>query len=236
METLIEHFIPGVVTPIMLPPGYSIVEAHGSDIVYLNAAGERREHFTYLDHAGKQVIVDEFRNSFPHDSIIVVLYDKATNLYLHKRCSIMRWEPNKIDLASVAAQRRAVLTGDHYEAMDLQKLVLLKIADEALVNIASLDSAYVTLVGHHQNRATNEFQTIFAYNLEADIQQLNDALTRSSDPYKAQSWEKRPYATVIAQYFGEGVAEYAGGAELRPRNFISNPEIKDRLDALIVGK
>lgn len=233
METFIEHRLAGVITPVMLPEGYAIVNAAQDKIVYNNAQGERVEHYTYMDHAQERVVVDEFRKLFPHDSIVVVLYDKAGNLYLQRRSKAMRWEPDKIDLVSVAAQRRAELVGDHYEAVDLTKLVLAKVAEETGLPSDRITASNLYVLGEHQNLTTNEFQTVYAYHLEADAEELNLALEQVEDIYKAQYWEKRPYKQVLEQYFSEGVEGYAGGAALRPLNFISNQGIQAQLDVLI---
>lgn len=234
MENFVEHFLSGVSTPIMLPPQYALVRGVDDKIEYVNAHGETVEHYTYMDHVGQGVIVDEFRKLFPHDSILVVLYDNKKNLYLQKRSAAMRWEPSKIDLASVAAQRRAQLVGDHYKAVDLQELALVKVAEETGLSEDRIAAENLVLLDTHVNTTTNEFQTIYAYHLEADAIELNEALAQVDDIYKAQSWEKRPYRQVIEQYYSEGVEEYAGGATLRPLNFISNPNIRKQLDALLL--
>lgn len=234
MENFVEHFLPGVHTPIMLPAKYVLVRGGGDKIAYVNASGETVEHYTYMDHAGQSVIVDEFRKLFPHDSILVVLFGGQKNLYLQKRSMAMRWEPNKIDLASVAAQRRAQLVYNHFKAVNLHNLALAKVAEETGLPETYISADNLTFIGTHENVSTNEFQTIYAYHLEADARQLNTALAQVDDIYKAQSWEKRPYALVLEQYFGEGVTEYAGGAGLRPRNFISTIAIRERLDSIVL--
>ncbi len=233
MKNFAEHFLPGVVTPILLPQEYNLVRGVGDVLVYTSTEGETVEHYAYMDHAGSAVIVDEFRKLFPHDSILVMLYDAQRNIFLQKRSSAMRWEPNKLDLASVAAQRRAVLSGDHYEAVPLDELALAKVAEETAVPHARIYAEQLHQLGTHENSTTNEFQTVYAYHLEASAAELNALLASVDDVYKAQSWEKRPYEEVMQQYFGEGVDEYAGGATLRPHNFISNASIREQLDKVL---
>lgn len=234
METFTEHFLPGISTPIMLPAEYVVVRGAGDTIVYINALGETVEHYTYMDHAGQSVIVDEFRKLFPHDSILVVLYDSKRNMYLQRRSAALRWEPGKIDLASVAAQRRAQLMGNRYRAVDLEELALAKVAEETGLPKNRMAAGNLAFIGTHENITTNEFQTIYAYHLEVGEEELNAALAIMDDVYKAQSWEIRPYGEVIEEYFSEEVREYAGGEALRPLNFISSPYIRKQLDAMLL--
>jgi hypothetical protein len=216
-----------------LPKEYVVVAGRGDTITYKNGSGETISHYTYMHHDGRAVIVDEFRKLFPHDSVLVLLYDSEGGMYLQKRSEAMRWEPGKIDLASVAAQRRAILVGDHYEAVDCTELALAKVAEETGLSPHEIKPEYLTVLGVHQNATTNEFQTVYAYHLEANPEQLNAALAMVDDPYKAQWWEKRRYAEVIGQYMGDGVDEYAGGQTLRPLNFISNQSIRSAFERLI---
>jgi hypothetical protein len=78
----VDKYLPGVTTPIKLPLDYELVSGHGDKVKYTNATGEEVEHYTYISHDGSYVLTEEFRKVFPHDSIIVVLYDNEKNLYL----------------------------------------------------------------------------------------------------------------------------------------------------------
>lgn len=229
----IDYFLEGITTPLSLPQGYTWLGIEDGKIRYQTDMGEVRTSDPYMHHTENRIIVDEFRNKFPHDSIIVMLVSPDSQLLLSRRSRNMRWEPEKVDLASIAAQWRADLVHDHFEPRDPLTMVKNKIADETGVSEDELSDESLIPLGNHVNEKTNEFQSIFAYRLPATASQLNDNLVHMDDHYKAEKWYQQPYAQTMAEYFGDGVERYAGGEELRARNFIANEEIRAKLDELV---
>ena len=43
-------------------------------------------------------------------------------------------------------------------------------------------------------------------------------------------WIEQPYEQTMREYFSDGVEKYAGGAAFRPTNFVSDPEIRKKLN------
>lgn len=231
-----EHFFEGIETPIILPSDYNLIDLQDAvRLKYKTSSGELKVSDAYMEHVENKVIVDEFRKLFPHDSVIVMLYNSAGELFLQKRGHSMNWEPLQIDVASVAAQRRAVLRGTRFERVDVRELALQKSAEETGLALDQFDIQSLRELGHHFNPQTNEYQTIFSCQLNGEIDELNAALEKMTGD-KAEAWLVRNYRQTLDEYMDDRVAKYAGGEALRPINFISNPEIQAQLEAAVTGE
>jgi hypothetical protein len=228
-----EHYFEQIKTPILLPPDYKILEVKGQKIRYIKPDGSTVESDLYMHHSEQLVIVDEFRKKFPHDSVIVLLFGPNKELYLQKRGQHVRWEPGKVDLASIAGQRRAMLVQDRFEPVDLDENALNTMQKETGIKREKLVKAGLHPLGTHFNSTTNEFQTVYAYQVDADIDTINQLLTTIED--QGELWLAQDYQKTLEEYFGGGVTTYAGGESLRPLNFISNPDIKQTLETYVAG-
>lgn len=229
----VEHYFEQIRTPILLPPDYKILEVKGQRIRYAKPDGSIVESDLYMHYSEQVVIVDEFRKKFPHDSIIVLLFGPKKELYLQKRGQHVRWEPGKVDLASIAGQRRAMIVKDRFEPVDFAENALNTMQKETGIKREKLVKTRLHPLGTHFNSTTNEFQTVYAYQVDTDIDEMNRLLETTED--QGELWLAQDYQTTLSDYFGGGVATYAGGESLRPLNFISNPEIKGALESYVVG-
>ncbi|MDQ3018390.1 MAG: hypothetical protein M3Q64_00785 [bacterium] len=222
-----DHFIEDIRTPIILPENYSIIGTDKGTLIYKNKDGEIQTSDPYMHHSEDKIIVDEFRKQFPHDSVIVLLSGPHKELYLQVRGQSMRWEPGKIDLASIVGQRRAVLIDDLYEPMNLNESALATIRKETGLPPEYITQDYLVTLGKHFNQNTNEHQTIFGYQTDTTIDALNVNLKNLED--QGELWLAQNYRATLEEYFGDKVQKYAGGENLRPVNFISDAEIQKNL-------
>ncbi|MDI6738602.1 MAG: hypothetical protein QME12_08915, partial [Nanoarchaeota archaeon] len=66
------------------------------------------------------------------------------------------------------------------------------------------------------------------------LKELNENLKKSSFD-EVEEWFEQDYGRTMKEYFGNKVDKYAGGAEMRPVNFISDKKIRKSLDDLFQG-
>ncbi len=227
----IEQRFEQIQTPILLPAGYNVLELKNQKIRYTKPDGSIIESDLYMHHSEPVVIVDEFRKQFPHDSVIVLLFGPNKELYLQMRGKHCRWEPNKVDLASIAGQRRAKLVENRFEPVDLKENALNTMQKETGIEREQLTSDALHPLGTHFNATTNEYQTVYAYQVGVDIDTMNHLLATTED--QGELWLAQDYGQTLRDYFGDKVGTYAGGETLRPLNFISNPDIQASLDTYV---
>jgi len=157
------------------------------------------------------------------------LFNSKNNIYLHRRAASKKWEPNKIDLASVAGQRRALFINGNFKNETISETALREISEETNINLNELSSFNLHKIGVHYNPHTDEYQTIFTYKLDISVKELNNKLKQTFSNEVAE-WFEFNYLQTMNEYFGNEVNKYAGGEKMRPVNFISVPEIKKKLD------
>lgn len=219
--------IKGIETPVLLPVGSKIISFVDGRFVYEKENGEQKNTALYMHKDEPVAIVDEFRNLFPHESMIVLLFDGNGNMFLQRRGVHESWEPEKIDLASVVCQWRSKVENTFLKKMELEELALFAINKETGIEKKDLDEEKVFILGNHINEKTNEFQTVCAYDLEISLDELNEKLKTIDQ--EGQQWFCQSYKKTMDEYMGSEVSKYAGGSELRPRNFISNETVLESL-------
>lgn len=230
-EFFSKQYFENITTPVYLPSGYKLLNFKDNKIIYLNTKGKEIDSDPYMHSTEDVLIVDEFRKKFPHDSAIILLFDNNGNMFLQRRGLKMRWEPGKIDLASVVGQRRVKLAGDHFERMDMQELAFYILKKETGIKDEEIEEQKLLELGSHFNKNTNEYQTVYGYKINLSLEDLNDRLKFLED--QGEEWFRQDYKMTMDEYGGEGVEKYAGGADLRPINFISDSSIKENLERYI---
>jgi len=230
MQNFKEQYIEGIKTPILLPEGFKAEDIKDGKIGYLDETGEKRYDEPLFVHGKNKVFLNQFRSFFSNDSVIVLLFSPANNLFLHRRSSRKKWAPGKIDLASIAGQRRAIFANGSFDNEKIENTALREISEETGVPLEMLLKNLLCKLGVHINPHTKERQTIFAYRLNATLEELNENLKTSSFD-EVEQWFEQGYEQTMKEYFGNMVGKYAGGAEMRPVNFISGTRIKKKLDA-----
>lgn len=228
----IENHLPGIKTPLLLPEGYSWKSFDGRFVHYTNHSGEEILCEPYMCHDQDAIMVDEFRKNFNKNSVIIMVKSPNGNLFLQRRGMTMRWEPGKIDLVSVSAQGRAKLVGDHFELVDLVEFALKKIAAETGIDPKNIKREKLHKVGEYYNPLVKEYQAIFVYEVDASLDELNENIAKMEDD-SAEEWFEQSFQQTMDEYFGDGVEKYAGGAELRPVNFISDKKILQGIEDFI---
>jgi hypothetical protein len=223
-----EYFIDRIKTPVLMPRECVIISFENGRIIYRNKNNEIKNSAPYMHRTEDAVIVDEFRNLFPHESVIILLFDGKGNIYLQKRGKNVPWEPDKIDLASVVCQGRAELIDDHFRKMDIKKLAIFAISKETGATERELNERRLFYLGNHINENTNEYQAVYAYNLPLSLGELNRRIKLLHE--EGQQWFCQNYSQTTEEYFGKDVEKYAGGVSLRPKNFISNEMIRKNIE------
>jgi 8-oxo-dGTP pyrophosphatase MutT (NUDIX family) len=228
-----KYYLRGIKTPILLPENYKPLSIKDNHIEFINVkTGERSISELLFYHDKHLVFPRVFKTILPNDSTIIILVGPDNKLYLQRRGRAVKWAPMKIDLASVAGQRRAILVGDHFENEDPEDAALREISEETGIGVEKLNKSKLFLLGTHYNPQTNEYQTIYAYKMNLTIEELNRNLKKSSFN-EVEEWIEKDSRQVIEEYFGRKVKEYAGGARMRPVNFISNLNIRRKLEEFI---
>ena len=230
MQNFKEQYIQGIKTPILLPEGFKAEDVKDGKIGYVDENGEKRYDEPLFVHGKNKIFLNQFRSFFSNDSVIVLLFSPANNLFLHRRSSKKKWAPGKIDLASIAGQRRAIFANGCFDNEKIENTALREISEETGVPLERLSQALLYKLGTHINPHTKEHQTIFAYHLDVTLKELNENLKKSSFD-EVEQWFEQDYKQTMEEYFGDAVEKYAGGAEMRPVNFISDMKIKKKLDA-----
>ncbi len=177
-----------------------------------------------LFHSEKNFIFpSRLRSDFENDSIIVLLFEEEGNILLHRRSEDKSWAPGKIDLASVAGQSRAIYEKGEFKRETPEQTARREIREET--GLDGLDFNQLEKIGEHYNPDTLENQAIFGCTVDFEIEKLNQKA-----PEEVKEWIREDFGKVMSEYFGKGVEKYAGGRELRPKNFISDPKIKENLE------
>jgi len=225
-----EKYISKVKTPILVPEHYKLLDVHKGRIHYQDIkTGEKHNDEPLFLHDKQKIFFNQFRTLFPNDSVIVLLFTPEGKLFLHRRAQSKKWEPNKIDLASVAGQRRALLVGKDFQNEEINETALREISEESGVERKKLSLKNLHLLGIHHNPHTDEYQTIFAYVLDVSLKKLNENI-KKHESHEVAEWLEQEYEQTMREYFGKEVNKYAGGVKMRPVNFISNPVLKKALD------
>jgi ADP-ribose pyrophosphatase YjhB (NUDIX family) len=229
-----EEKIIGVLVPILIPEHFSIFGIVDGQIHYKdnNTNKEDFDEPLFL-HDETRIILNQFRTNFENDSVIVILMSSEGNIFLHRRSPSKKWEPNKLDLASIAGQRRAIFNIDKFENEEITETALREISEETGVSYDLLKKENLYHVGIHHNPHTKEYQNIFLYKINVSLDELNNNLKASKFDEISQ-WFEQDYKQTIDEYFGDGVHKYAGGEEMRPVNFISDNKIKEKLDSFFI--
>lgn len=227
---LTDHFFSKIKTSILLPKKAELLDFRDGRIRFNDPDLNRiQDSEPYICHGTDKVGVDQYRKFYPRDAILVMLFGPNKELFLQIRGKNMRWEPLKIDLVSVAAQRRAYLEGDRFIPADLDELAIKKIAEETGLPQSRVPSGPLTKLGKYHNPNTNDYQTIYGYQVNATIEELNEGLIKIIGD-KPEKWFSQGYEDTIQDYFGEGIEKYAGGVGLRAVNFISQADIRRGLN------
>jgi ADP-ribose pyrophosphatase YjhB (NUDIX family) len=227
------HYLAGIKTPILLPENYKLIDVKDSYIKCIDVkTGEHIVDELLFYHGKDRVFPSRFKPTFPNDSVIIILISPNKKLYLQIRGMGAKWSSMKIDLASVAGQRRAILVGDHFENEDPKDAALREIAEETGIKIERLSKDNLYLLGAHYNPQTNEYQTIYAYKINVTLEELNKNLAKSPSR-EVEKWIEQDYYQTLKEYFGEEVEKYAGGAKMRPVNFISDPNIRKKIEEFL---
>ncbi|MFH1065482.1 MAG: NUDIX hydrolase [Nanoarchaeota archaeon] len=234
MKKFKEQCIQGVKTPILLPENFKAEDIKDGKIGYFDETREKRYDEPLFVHGEDKVFLNQFRSFFSNDSVIVLLFSPSNNLFLHRRSSRKKWAPGKIDLASIAGQRRAIFAEGHFDNEKIENTALREVSEETGVPLESLSQNSLCKLGTHINPHTKEYQTIFAYRLNATLEELNENLKTSSFD-EVEQWFEQGYEQTMKEYFGNMVEKYAGGAEMRHVNFISDKKIRKALDDLFQG-
>ncbi len=234
MQKFKEHYITGIKTPILLPDGFKAKDIKDGKVGYLDEKGKKHYDEPLFVHGKERIILNQFRGFFSNDSVIVLLFSPANSLFLHRRSSKKKWAPGKIDLASIAGQRRAIFANGYFENEIIEDTALREISEETGVPLGTLLKNSLCKLGEHINPHTKEHQTIFAYRLNATLEKLNEDLKKSSFD-EVEQWFEQGYEQTMKEYFSNMAEKYAGGAEMRPVNFISNKKIMKSLDTLFQG-
>ena len=204
MQKFKEQCIQGIKTPILLPENFKAEDIKDGKIGYLDETGEKRYDEPLFVHGKNKVFLNQFRSFFSNDSVIVLLFSPANNLFLHRRSSKKKWAPGKIDLASIAGQRRAIFANSHFDNEKIEDTALREISEETGVPLGSLSQTYLHKLGTHINPHTKEHQTIFAYRLNAALKELNENLKKSSFD-EVEQWFEQDYEQTIQEYFGDAI-------------------------------
>lgn len=224
----VEKKTESVETPILMPEKFEVLGVEGNYIKYLDReTGEEDTDEVLFIHDEDRVFLSQFRYKFENDSAIVLLFNNSGSLFLHRRSEDKDWAPGKIDLASIAGQRRALFQRNRFVNEESEQNALREISEETGINREKLKQEKLEKVGEHVNPETNEHQTVFAYLIDTSLEELNQ---NSSDIGEVREWIEQNYKTTMKEYFGEKVEKYGGGKDLRPKNFISDPEIRENLD------
>jgi len=225
-----EQYLKDINIPILTPQHYEILGTHNGRITYQDTkTGEEKNDEPLFIHEQTRIFLNEFRKEFANDSIIVLIFSKSNKLYLQKRSASKKWAPNKIDLASIAGQRRALIKNNAITNEGIRETALREISEETGIEIAKLSLNNLSQIGTHYNSHTNEHQTIFAYPLDTPIEELNSYIQENGIEEVAE-WFEQDYTQTMQEYFGQEIDKYAGGIDMRPVNFISNPDIKTNLN------
>lgn len=225
-----EQYLPRIKTPILVPEHYKLLDVHGGRVHYEDTqTGEKHYDEPLYLHDEPKIFFNQFRTQFPNDSVIVLIFSPENNLYLHRRAASKKWEPNKIDLASIAGQRRALLIKDDFENEEINETALREISEETGIERKRLSLDRLHQIGVHHNPHTDEYQTIFTYQLDASLEELNGNI-QEHESREVAEWFEQDYQQTMKEYFGKKVDKYAGGEKMRPVNFISNPVIRKSLD------
>ena len=231
-----EQYISGIATPILIPKRYKIIGVVNGKVFYTDQeTGKTLEDEPLFIHNESKIFLRSWKGQFPNDSVIVLLLNQQNNIYVHQRSPAKKWEPNKIDLASIAGQRRAILYNDKFENEDINETALREINEETFILIERLKQKNIYQLGTHYNPHTKEYQEIFVFNIDLSLQELNRNIEQNKSEEVTQ-WFEQGYEQTMEEYFGDKVEKYAGGAQMRPVNFISNPTIRTRLDDLIKSR
>lgn len=226
-----EKYLTGIKTPVIIPEHYKILDFHGGRIHYEDTeTGEKHYDEPLFLHDEPKIFFNQFRTKFPNDSVIVLLFSPSGKLFLHRRAPSKKWEPNKIDLASIAGQRRALLIKDDFQNEEVNETALREISEETGIEKEKLSSEYLHQIGVHHNPHTDEYQTIFTYKIDVSLGELNSNI-KEHESREVAEWFEQDYQQTMEEYFSNRVKKYAGGAKMRPVNFISNPVIKKALDS-----
>lgn len=225
MEFVEEH-LPNIKTPILAPKTVRLIGLENSKVRFLDFLhGVEFVDEVHFFSGREALVLNTFRKYFPVDTAIIMLFSPTKNLYLQKRGLKQKWQPGKIDLASVAGARNAILKEDHFENENWEETALREMSEETSLPLDSLDAQRLIKLGEYYNPLTNENQAIFAYQVNASLEELNKDVTS-----EVEEWLEQSYDQAMAEYYGDQVEKYAGGAELREVNFLTDPTIKKALD------
>jgi ADP-ribose pyrophosphatase YjhB (NUDIX family) len=220
-----EKSLEGFNTPVIAPESYEVTGVEDYQVTYKSDSQVQKDEPIFL-HDESKVFLSQFRSKFENDSVIVLLLSPENNLYLHRRSKSKNWAPNKIDLASVVGQRRALIQDNSFQNEEIRQTAIREISEETGISREKLESEKLQKLGEHRNQDTKEYQTIFAYQLNFPLEKLNQGIEESDE---VQEWFEQDLEQTLNEYFGDQVDKYAGGKELRPKNFISQDKIKENL-------
>ncbi|QQG39425.1 MAG: NUDIX domain-containing protein [Candidatus Aenigmatarchaeota archaeon] len=230
-----ERLVDGLRTPVLVAEGFEIQSVTADGIgLRQQVTGAVTLEEPLFAHGKDAVFPRAFKGQLANDSVIVLLFTNRGTVFLQRRGLQKKWEPGKIDLASVAGQRAAVLIADRYEPEPLESTAFREVAEETGVSVSVLRKDPLRFIGEHYNPRTNEFQTVYACVLDVTMAELNAKLSAAGTG-EVDAWIEKDYGMCIAEYFGALANNYAGGESMRPVNFIANPAIRRGLDSFASG-
>lgn len=227
-----EHKLPNIKNPFLVPPGFEILNiTQDGWVEYLDKnTNQKAVDEPVFVYGQETIFLEQHWKLFENQSAACLLFSPNSKLYIHQRSDNKRWEPGKLDLFSVVGQNRAIFKSDKFELETPQDNIIREMVEEIGIAESKIDKNKLEFIGTHHNPLTKEHQTVFAYQANLTLDELNQNIKNGLTDQEVKKWFEHDYNQVLDEYFSDQIDKYAGGRELRPLNFISNPEIKNKLD------